>query len=99
LMTSSTVHNIRIGDDARLAVWNLLTGEFMQEFMCRFNGAIGAICWISVEPNEASFAFGCADGSLHVYRQEKGSVSPPAHVPSDVDGIALYSRCLVSVAC
>jgi hypothetical protein len=81
------VNNAELGDDSKLIVWNLQTGEAVQEIFCRFNGAIGAICWFSSQPNQASFVFGCADGSIHVYRQENASVGslvyfliPPAHL-------------------
>jgi WD40 repeat protein len=75
----TAVNNAMLGDDSKLIVWSLQSGEPVQEILCRFNGAIGAICWISPESNEASFVFGCADGSIHVYRRENESVGSLVH--------------------
>ena len=56
------------GDDADIVVWNILTGEKVQVIQCAFHGPIGALVWIPELPGLVpGFAFGCADGSIHVY--------------------------------
>lgn len=62
------------GDDADIVVWNILTGEKVQVIRCAFHGPIGALVWIPELPGLApGFAFGCADGSIHVYQRVETS--------------------------
>lgn len=64
------------GDDAELVVWNLSTGEMMQTIRCPFFGAISAIVWLPAMPGLGhGFAFGCADGSIHIYTRDDTIVS------------------------
>ncbi|TDL24059.1 WD40 repeat-like protein, partial [Rickenella mellea] len=58
------------GDDAKLVVWNLGTGEDIQHISCVVNGAVGAVAWITFGTVDSAFVFGCADGTLHVYRRQ-----------------------------
>ncbi|KLO03932.1 WD40 repeat-like protein [Schizopora paradoxa] len=61
-------------DDAVVLIWDLKTGEQIQSISCPFNGAIGAIAWIQFRDSDDScFVFGCADGSLHLYRRKSQS--------------------------
>ena len=70
------------GDDAELVVWNLSTGEMMQTIPCPFFGAVGAIVWLpAMSVLSHGFAFGCADGSIHIYTRDDTTV-----------GLALFSR-------
>ncbi|KLO04860.1 WD40 repeat-like protein, partial [Schizopora paradoxa] len=56
--------------DACVLLWNLATGERVQTISCPFNGAISAVIWVQLrESNDLCFVFGCADGSLHLYRR------------------------------
>ena len=64
LLTFSTIP----GDDAELIVWNLSIGEMMQNIWCPFFGAISAIVCLPAMPRLGhGFAFGCANGSIHIY--------------------------------
>ena len=55
---------------SQLAVWDLRTGEELQTISCVFHGPISCIVWISREEREVIlFAFGCADGSVHIYQR------------------------------
>ncbi|OBZ68261.1 hypothetical protein A0H81_12041 [Grifola frondosa] len=56
-------------DDAVVVVWNLRTGEKLQEIHCTFNGPISAIAWLGTSVTNNTFIFGCADGSLHLYQR------------------------------
>jgi len=52
-----------------------MTGEKMQIISTPFHGPIGAVVWIPHNPGISSgFAFGCADGSIHVYQLPESSV-------------------------
>jgi len=63
------------GDDADVVVWDIWTGEKVQVISCAFNGPIGALVWIPELPGLApGFAFGCANGSIHVYQHVESSV-------------------------
>jgi WD40 repeat protein len=63
------------GDDADIVIWDILTGEKVQVISCAFHGPIGALAWIPGLPGLApGFAFGCADGSIHVYQRLESSV-------------------------
>ncbi|KIM72519.1 hypothetical protein PILCRDRAFT_81788, partial [Piloderma croceum F 1598] len=62
------------GDDADVVVWDIWTGEKVQVISCAFNGPIGVLVWIPELPGLApGFAFGCADGSIHVYQHVESS--------------------------
>jgi len=66
---------LRVGDDAQVIIWNLHSGELMQQFFCYFNGYVALSVWVNFgEQNDIGFAFGCADGSLHIYQQDKQTV-------------------------
>jgi WD40 repeat protein len=63
------------GDDADIVIWDILTGEKVQVISCAFHGPIGALTWIPQKPGLAlGFAFGCADGSIHLYQLVESSV-------------------------
>ena len=63
------------GDDAELVVWNLSTGEMMQTILCPFFGSVSAIVWLPAMPGLGhGFAFGCADGSIHIYTHDDTTV-------------------------
>jgi len=65
-----------LGDDALVVLWNLETGEILQEISCSYMGFVTAACWITTMRNEVkAFAFGCVDGSIHVYALDRGDVS------------------------
>jgi WD40 repeat protein len=71
-----TLTHIHSADDALLIVWNLSTGEKMQEIQNFFHGAVSAIAWIrSGDTEGGAFVFGCADGTLHIYKQVDNQVS------------------------
>ena len=64
------------GDDADVIVWNMLTGEKVQVVSCAFHGPVGVLVWIPEQPGLVpGFAFGCADGSIHIYQRLESSVS------------------------
>ena len=64
-----------LGDDAELVVCNLSTGEMMQVIHCACFGAVGAIVWLpKVADLSHGFAFGCADGSVHIYTRDDDTV-------------------------
>ncbi len=64
-----------IDDDAVVIIWNLTTGETTQRIDCAYHGPISAIVWIHInDSTEPAFVFGCADGSLHLYKKKMGGV-------------------------
>jgi hypothetical protein len=64
------------GDDGLVVLWNLKTGETLQEISCAFHGPVSALAWVGFgEDKDESFIFGCADGSLHLYRRTDPKVS------------------------
>ena len=47
----------------------------MQVIHCAFFGAVGAIVWLpKVAGLSHGFAFGCADGSVHIYSRDYDTV-------------------------
>ncbi|KZT05326.1 WD40 repeat-like protein [Laetiporus sulphureus 93-53] len=57
-------------DDGCLMVWNLKSGEKVQEISCVFNGAVTAICWLDMDKGATIvFVFGCSDGNLQLYQR------------------------------
>jgi WD40 repeat protein len=68
------------GDDADIVVWNTMTGEKIQVISSTFHSPVGALIWVSSKPDVSpSFAFGCADGSIHVYQLLESSVRNDDH--------------------
>ncbi len=62
-------------DDALVIVWNLTTGEVTQKIPCVYHGPISAVVWININDSlEPAFVFGCADGTLHLYKRKLGGV-------------------------
>ncbi|KZS99825.1 WD40 repeat-like protein, partial [Laetiporus sulphureus 93-53] len=53
-------------DDGYLMIWNMQSGEKIQEIPCFFHGAISAISWLG---EALSFVFVSSDGVLHLYRR------------------------------
>lgn len=59
-----------------VVLWDLETGVQLQEISCTFNGPITVAVWLpAVQGSATAFAFGCADGSIHVYVQHPQQVS------------------------
>jgi hypothetical protein len=51
-----------------------------------FHGPIGALVWVPQKPSLApGFAFGCADGSIHLYKRVESSVSDHVLLVDDSD--------------
>lgn len=76
-LTNLTLISIANGidDDACVFIWNLTSGESLQKIHCPFNGAISAIVWVRIwDSTDPTFVFGCADGSLHMYRRKGENV-------------------------
>jgi WD40 repeat protein len=70
------------GEDGFVYIWNVSTGLLKQNLSCVFHGPITAMAWIDEGENHAqAFAFGCADGSIHIYRRtgQEVSLSYAAH--------------------
>lgn len=66
-----------LGDDALVVLWDLETGAHLQDISCPFNGPITVTIWLPAAQGSATaFAFGCADGSIHIYVQQLHHVSP-----------------------
>ena len=64
------------GGDARLCVWNVVSGELLQEICDVFHGAVETVCWIDFGGRkEEGFAFGCSNGTIHVYKWNAMQVS------------------------
>ena len=73
---SSSAQVTFLDDDGLVVVWDLRTGSLLQEVHVPFNGPIVTCRWIPIEQGDSeAFAFGCADGSLHVYARTAPDVS------------------------
>ena len=68
-------HRPLLGNNIQAIIWNLSTGEKTQAISCAFNGAVEAAVWFpSTLALRHGFAFGCADGSVHIYIPDKATV-------------------------
>jgi hypothetical protein len=64
-----------IGNDSRVVVWSLTSGEMIQEIVSPVAGYISAITWIDVnDREEMTFAFGASDGNVQIYERTNVSV-------------------------
>ncbi|KAG1895989.1 WD40-repeat-containing domain protein [Suillus fuscotomentosus] len=58
------------GNDNRIVVWSLASGEMIQEIFAPASGFISAITWMDVDDQgETTFAFGASDGNIQVYER------------------------------
>ncbi|KAG2740868.1 WD40 repeat-like protein [Suillus brevipes Sb2] len=63
------------GNDSRIVIWSLVSGEMIQEIFTPAAGYISAITWIHVDNrSEASFAFGASDGNIQVYERSNNAL-------------------------
>jgi len=59
-----------IGNDSRIVVWNLISGEMIQEMSAPSAGYISAITWVDIDDcGETTFAFGASDGNIQIYER------------------------------
>ncbi|KAH9174091.1 WD40-repeat-containing domain protein, partial [Lactarius sanguifluus] len=61
-------HLISIGDDSRVVVWSVASGERLFAVEWPFNGAATAISWASCD--NSRFVVGFASGDLHIFQNE-----------------------------
>ncbi|KAG1858600.1 WD40-repeat-containing domain protein, partial [Suillus tomentosus] len=58
------------GNDSQIAVWNLVSGEMIQEIFAPAAGYISAIVWVDIDDRgESAFAFGASDGNIQIYER------------------------------
>ena len=68
------VHNssIHLGNDSRVVIWNLASGEMTQEFCVPSAGFVSCLAWIKLsDRGEDTFIFGASDGNIHLYERRK----------------------------
>lgn len=59
-----------IGNDSRIVVWSLVSGEMIQELFVPAAGYISAIIWIDFDDHgESAFVFGASDGNIQIYER------------------------------
>lgn len=58
------------GNDGCVVVWNLTSGEMIQEINVPAVGYISAISWTDIDDHgETMFAFGASDGNIQLYER------------------------------
>jgi WD40 repeat protein len=61
---------VGIGNDSRVVVWNLASGEMIQEISAPSAGYISTIIWMDFDDRgETTFAFGASDGNIQIYER------------------------------
>ena len=56
------------GNDSRIVIWNLSSGEMLQEICAPSAGFISCLAWIKLaDRDEDSFVFSASDGNIHLY--------------------------------
>jgi WD40 repeat protein len=67
--------SILSGNDNRVVVWNLSSGEMIQELCVPSAGFISMLTWIKVDDrDESAFVFGASEGNIYLY--ERGNDVP-----------------------
>ncbi|KIJ93029.1 hypothetical protein K443DRAFT_112680, partial [Laccaria amethystina LaAM-08-1] len=58
-------------DDGQLLVWDVTQGSLYQTISVIFNGPVCVAIWTPISPDgpTTSFAFGCANGRVFIYRR------------------------------
>lgn len=59
------------GNDSRVVIWNLCSGEMIQEVCIPSAGFISCLAWIKLSEPEDAFVFGASDGGIHLYERRK----------------------------
>ena len=97
---------LKSGDDEDVIVWYLNSSEKHQVVSTPFSGPVTCLVWIpSPEDMVAHFAFGCADGSIHIYQHPDSLVTCFAFMyKNDTDCLTarvyvFYARSRSSRAC
>ncbi|KIK74738.1 hypothetical protein PAXRUDRAFT_19590 [Paxillus rubicundulus Ve08.2h10] len=56
------------GNDHCIVIWNLSSGEMIQDICVPSAGFISCLSWIKADDrDESAFIFGASDGNLHLY--------------------------------
>ncbi|KAG2115322.1 WD40 repeat-like protein [Suillus discolor] len=63
------------GNDSRIVVWSLVSGEMIQEIFAPGAGYISAIIWMDFDDHgESAFAFGALDGNIQIYERSNDAL-------------------------
>jgi WD40 repeat protein len=58
------------GNDSRVVVWSLSSGEMLQEICVPSAGFISCVAWIKLtDRDEDTFVFSASDGNIHLYQR------------------------------
>ena len=61
------------GNDSRVVVWNLTSGEMIQELCVPSAGFISCLAWVLLSDSEEDVCvFGASNGNIHLYERSKG---------------------------
>ncbi|KAG2089143.1 WD40-repeat-containing domain protein, partial [Suillus discolor] len=65
------------GNDGRVVLWSLASGEMIQEIYSPVAGYISAITWTDIDDRgETMFAFGASDGNIQMYERINDVILP-----------------------
>ena len=65
-----------VGEDTEAVIWNIRTGKKHQIIAFPYGGQVSVVLWISGKgERKQRLAFGCADGSIHIWVCVGDSVS------------------------
>jgi hypothetical protein len=68
-----SIHNsfVHLGNDSRVVVWSLTSGEMIQEFCVPSAGFISCLAWVKFSnEGEDRFIFRAFDGNIHLYERQ-----------------------------
>ena len=68
------VHNsfVHLGNDSCVVIWNLASGEMIQEFCIPSAGFMSCLAWVKLsDRGENTFIFGASNGNVHLYEHRK----------------------------
>ena len=81
--------DIGVGADGRIIVWSTMSGDMQQEILDAFHGSITAVCWLDFDDKkDDGFAYGCVNGTIHVYRFSPERVSRLFYMRHVIEGSA-----------
>ncbi|KAI9455841.1 WD40-repeat-containing domain protein [Boletus coccyginus] len=62
------------GNDSRVVLWSLSSGEMTQEICVPSAGFISCLAWLKLtDRDEDAFVFGASDGNIHLYQRSEDS--------------------------
>ena len=60
---------------SQISIWDIGTGEVLQEIMQHYHGAVNAVAPVKLQHSKLpAFICGCADGTIHLFKRKESNI-------------------------